>query len=258
VSEHPVTATLRRSGRCSHRGCWLGAFAGPRSGPGWLALGALGRDDHGIDAILAQVGRDAGSDRRDVQASLFLESLAWAVLLPLAGALIVDRRALHLAGASVRIAAHGRASAVALLPGRFGAVRDDECAGHPDAEPVGTEDDLAAILRGQVLDDFEPVIGRVCARSGRSERALWRSVGDRAATAFLFAGEATGRRPAAERLAGRLLRGPEPLQCRPRYVLIDGPDGPMRAHARRGCCLWWRARAAAPCLTCPLDARARA
>jgi hypothetical protein len=157
--------------------------------------------------------------------------------------------------ASVRVSGDGRASASALLPGRFAAVAGDQLAGHPDAAVVDAQIDLAGVLREQVLDHFGPLVRRLCACSRRPERALWRSVGDRAATAFLYAGEATGRRPAAERFAERVPQGPQPLLCRPRYVLVDGPGGPMRAHARRGCCLWWRTRAAATCLTCPLDAR---
>ena len=142
-----------------------------------------------------------------------------------------------------------------FLDTRFAALPSDPAAGYPDALVVPDEPALVDLLRAELVGHLQPLLTALSRRSGRSERALWRTVADRAAAAFLFAGEATATRHATSRLAERLLAGPPPLRGRPRYEMLDGPDGPMPVHLRTGCCLWWRTRAARCCLTCPLADR---
>jgi ferric iron reductase protein FhuF len=225
-------------------------------GRGWMPVATLAADRAQLQAILARTGREVGSQRRDVQASLFLEAYTWRLLLPLAGALVAERRvaAPRVDDVSLR-AEQGRPSELRLAPGRFGVLPADPYAAHPDATVVRSPALLAALFERALIDHFELIVEALNAISGRSERALWRTIGDRTATALLYAGLAGRDREAGERLAHQILRGTRPLQITPAYATIVVQDRPVRVHLRRGCCLWWRTAAATYCATCPLERR---
>jgi len=251
----PMTGTLDRGRRRSHRGCDFGALLAPTAPEGVLTLERMVGDRQRLDALLDAVGEDVGSARRDVQASLFLEGYAWTLGLPLAGALFAERRAPGLAHAAVTLRATAWPQELVLADARFAALADDPDADDPAAVVVTGESELAGWLRAELICHLKAPVAELAAHTGRSERALWRSVGDRAAAAMLFAGEAGGDVPRAATLAGRLLSGPGPLTGRPDYRTIVVAGEPMRAHVRTGCCLWWRTQAAGCCATCPLTMR---
>jgi ferric iron reductase protein FhuF len=252
---HPIAQTLRRGGERHHGGCHLGMNVST-GGRGWLAVAALAADRARLHATLARTGREVGSERRDVQASLFLEAYAWRLLLPLAGALVAERRVAAAAVDAVSLRTdQGRPSELRLAPGRFAVLPADPAAAHHDATVAPTPAVLAALFERALIGHFEVIVDALNAISRRSARALWRTVGDRAATALLYAGLAGDDPQAGERLAHEILRGVRPLEVTPAYATIGIQDRPVRVHLRRGCCLWWRTAAATYCATCPIERR---
>src|SRR3978361_54875 len=92
ASIHPLAATLQRGRERTHGGQHLGAALGITSEAGWMTVARLLGDTRLLDDALAALGREVGSPRRDVQASLLLEAYAWRLVLPLAGALLAESR----------------------------------------------------------------------------------------------------------------------------------------------------------------------
>jgi ferric iron reductase protein FhuF len=254
IREHPFDETLARARELRHGGEHFGADVGTTAGHGWIAASALA-DGAALVPLLDAVGADAGTPRRDVQASLFVEAYAWRLLLPVAAAMVTRRQALDLDARAlhVRFGPDGRASAVCFGGRRFAALRVDAAAGHPDALPVADEAALVAFLREGLQDHAAALLTALNAESLRPARALWRSVADLAAAAFLWAGQASGRTDDAIGLGRALLVHPGPLHATPRFAeLADGAGAPRLVRIRTGCCLWWRTAANQKCLTCPL------
>jgi ferric iron reductase protein FhuF len=249
-STHPLAATLQRGHARTHRGHHLGAPLGVTSESGWMPLARLLGDARMLDDALAALGREVGSPRRDVQASLLLETYAWRLVLPLAGALLAESRipTPGLDGTALRLTGEGLPCSIRLLHGRFVALPGDPATEHPDADVVRNRSVLDVCLRSWLIAHFDPFVETLNAASGRPRAALWRSVADRTATALMYAGLASNRTAAARAIAERTLAGDPPLRHPARYTEI----GEQPVHLRHGCCLWWRTAAATPCLTCPL------
>jgi ferric iron reductase protein FhuF len=178
-----------------------------------------------------------------------LESYAWRLILPLAGALVAESRipTPGSGGVALRLTDDGLPGAIRLLHGRFVALPEDPDTQHPDADVVRDRSGFDLCLASVLIAHFEPFVRTLHTASGRSRRALWRTVADRTATALLYAGLACDRMATANVAAQRTLAHP-PLEDPPRYTAI----GDRAVHLRHGCCLWWRTAAATTCLTCPL------
>ena len=251
--DHPLAQTLRRGHGRTYAGCHLGA---PTAAPGWTPVAALRDDEAALARCLDGVGRDVGSPRRDVQASLLLEAYSWQLVLPLAGARVAEARVAVLGpdDTALDLRGGGRPRAVAVRPGPFVVLARDPAAGHPDARVVTGSAALDACLRDALVTHLDPLLEALTKASGRPRRALWRTVADRTATSLLYAGAATGLADRARRSAERVLGDEPPLRYPPRYA-ADG--GASLLHLRHGCCLWWRTAAATTCRTCPLTTRAR-
>jgi ferric iron reductase protein FhuF len=249
-STHPLAATLQRGRELTHGGYDLSVPLGFTSEDGWMPVAGLLGDARMLDEALAAFGREVGSPRRDVQASLLLEAYVWRLILPLAGALLAESRVPTpgLDGTAVRLTSGGVPCSIRLLQGHFAALPGDPATEHPDAHVVGNRGVLDRCLRTWLIAHFDPFVEKLNAASGRPRAALWRSVADRTATALLYAGLASNRPAAARAIAERTLAGDPPLSYPPRYIEI----GEQSVHLRHGCCLWWRTGAATTCLTCPL------
>jgi ferric iron reductase protein FhuF len=247
--DHPLAATLERGHARSHRGWHLGAALGATTEPGWMPAMRLLDDAATLESALMAVGREVGSTRRDVQASLLLESYAWRLALPLAGALVAESRIPRAGpdGIALRLDGDGLPETIGLLYGGFVVLPEDPATQHPDADVVPDRDGLDVCLANVLIAHFDPFVQTLNAASGRSRRALWRTVADRTATALLYAGLASDRMATADAAARRTLAHP-PLEFPPRYTEIEN----RAVHLRHGCCLWWRTAAATTCLTCPL------
>jgi hypothetical protein len=249
-STHPLAATLQRGRELTHGGYDLSVPLGFTSEDGWMPMAGLLGDARKLDEALAALGREVGSSRRDVQASLLLETYAWRLVLPLAGALLAESRVPTpgLDGTALRLSGGGLPCSIRLLQGRFAVLPGDPAREHPDADVVCNRSVLDLCLRSWLIAHFDPLVEKLNAASGRPRAALWRSVADRTATALLYAGLASNRPAAARTIAARTLAGDPPLRYPPRYIDI----GEQSVHLRHGCCLWWRTDAATTCLTCPL------
>ena len=252
---HPIAQTLARGHSRRHGDCHLGLRTSSTRGE-WLSIAALLGDDEHLQATFDRVGIEIGSARRDVQASIFLEAYAWRLVLPLAGALVAEQRvaAPTLYDIALR-PGEGRPSELLLRPGRFSALRSDRAASQDDARPTDTPARLAEIFEATLISHFTLIVVALNRRCGRSTRALWRTIGDRTATALLNAGLACKDRHTGEQLAHQILRGTPPLDVTPTYARIVIDDRPVPVHLRRGCCLWWCTAAATYCATCPLGHR---
>jgi ferric iron reductase protein FhuF len=250
LSTHPLAATLQRGRELTHGGYDLSVPLGVTSEDGWMSVAGLLGDPRLLDEALAAFGREIGSSRRDVQASLLLEAYVWRLILPLAGALLAESRVPTpgLDGTAVRLTSEGVPCSIRLLQGRFAALPGDPAIEHPDAHVVCNRGVLDRCLRTWLIAHFDPFVEKLNAASGRPRAALWRSVADRTATALLYAGLASNRPAAARVIAERTLAGDPPLSYPPRYIEI----GEQSVHLRHGCCLWWRTDSATTCLTCPL------
>ena len=253
---HPITQTLRRGRDRHHAGYHLGMDVDSAGAPGWMPIGTLAADRARMIATLARTGHEVGSERRDVQASLFLEAYTWRLVLPLAGALVAEQRVAAPTVDDVSLRpAEGRPSELQLVAHRFSALPADAAVAHRDATDARTPAVLARHFERALIDHFEAIVDALNTISRRSERALWRTIGDRTATALLYAGLACTDPHRGEHLAHQILRGGGPLQITPAYTTILLEDRPSRVHLRRGCCLWWRTAAATYCATCPLQRR---
>lgn len=254
---HPITQTLARGRHRRHGICDL-ELPTAADGQGWTSVAALAADGELLRTLLNTIGAAVGSRRSDVQASLFLESYTWRLVLPLAGALVAEQRvALPTAGELKLRPGTGHSVELQMSPARFAVLPCDSASMHRDAILAPTHGDLAEHFRRLLVDHFATVIGALQAISVRAERALWRTVCDRSATALLYAGLASDGQDRAEQLAHGILSGGPPLDRAPRYVDLRIDDRTSRVHLRHGCCLWWRTAAAAYCTTCPIRCRAR-
>ena len=251
MSDHPLLETFRRGRDRTHRGCSLGPLPATAA---QTPARALVEDPAELARALGRVGAEVGTTRLDVAGSLLLEAYAWGLLLPVVGALVAERRAPLPTLDDVKLPAGvPRPSSVALSACAFAALDGDPAATHADAVVVADEGSLTAALRSSIVAHFGLLAPALNAASGRSRAALWRTICDRGATAFLYAGAACGEQARADELAVALFDGRGPLRTKPRYVVaLDERGTPERRHERHGCCLWWRTRAATTCVTCPL------
>ncbi len=250
---HPIAQTMRRGRDRRYAGCHLGLQVDNGADADWVTIGALTEDRARLRALLAGIGRDVGSGRRDVQGSVFLEAYAWRLVLPLAGALVAEQRVAAPTTHEVTLRpTDGRSADLRLVPCRFSVLPQDAATSHRDATPTRTPAMLAGLFERALIGHFEVIVNALNGVTGRSERALWRTIGDRTATAALYAGHACNDLQAGEQLGHQVLRGAPPLRITPAYATIPVQDSTARVHLRRGCCLWWRTAAATYCVTCPL------
>jgi ferric iron reductase protein FhuF len=251
---HPISQTLRRGRERRYAGCDLGLQTD--AGEGWTSIAALAADPELLRTLLKRTGNAIGSDRSDVQASIFLEKYTWRLVLPLAGALVAERRVALLTVHDVELrSCAAQTFELRMIPGRFVALQDDAASTHPDAILAYTSTGLAQHFRTNLVSHFATVIGALRMISFRAERALWRTVCDRTAMALLYAGLACDEQDSTERLAHEILGASPPIDSAPAYADVADDDRGSRAHLRKGCCLWWRTEAGGYCATCPLRRR---
>lgn len=254
---HPITQTLQRGRHRRHGLCDL-ELPTAAGGEGWTSVAALAADSELLRPLLNTIGDAIGSDRSDVQASLFLESYTWTLVLPLAGALVAERRVVLPTAGDLKLRpGTGHSVQLQMSPARFAVLPGDSASTHRDAILTPTHADLVEHFRRLLVAHFAAIIGALRAISVRAEPALWRTVCDRTATALLYGGLACHRQDSAEQLAHAILNGSPPLDRAPRYVDVRIDDRTSRVHLRHGCCLWWRTAAATYCATCPIRCRTR-
>lgn len=164
LGELPARLTRDRM----HEGCDLGLAIHADRDPRWVRVGTLTDDSRAMRTVLDVVGLEVGSQRRDVQASLFLEAYAWRLVLPLAGALVAERRAVAPTVSEVLLRqTGGRPEELRLTPGPFTILPDDPAANHHDAEVVQGSVALAWAFEHALVTHFAVVVEALNAASGR-------------------------------------------------------------------------------------------
>lgn len=200
---------------------------GARAEAGWTTSAELAGP--GLERALAIVGRQLGTDRRDIQGQRIVEVVAWWLALPAAHALLDDRLP-DLSPANTRVW-----------------VDDDEA---PDG--IGTlvleeRYDAASLplLDAYVTAHLDALLTAVCEHTKRPVKALRRGVDDRVAAALIWAAQTRGDEPRGCALAREAY--PD-LDLR----TLELPGYALTVHVRSGCCLYYRIPEKPKCWGCPL------
>lgn len=195
----------------------------------------------------AYEGGEEPRSRLAVQGSLLLEAWAWTALTPALHLLFYDGTVLELGDPSVQVFAPPGRRPVALAVDADGPLGRTPRRARP-SDPAGID-----LLIGPVVAFHQPLIELIHTMSGRSKKALWRSVRDRLASAILASGEAFRQPQLADAMLARMLETGRVTGGVPRIVRRPGARPSLE---RGGCCLWWRTGAAA-CDGCPITVARR-
>ncbi len=225
---------------------------------GWRPATELTRPGPALDELLALATTATATGRVDIGATLLAEGYAWALAMRAVGTLLHDRRIPAMAHDEVRVehaAGDATITGMAFAGGAFG-IAGDPLEGDPSLVVLDDEAALLRRLHAELQAHLEPLLDAIGAASGRPQRALWRSAGDRLGGAFLWLGEVTGRRGLAWDLGTRCMEAGGPLAVGSGFRVLEHAGIAEPTRNRRSCCLIWRAEGQDTCFTCPLTAEA--
>lgn len=149
---------------------------------------------------------------------------------------------------------------------RFWCREDHPAAGHPDALPVATDDELAARYADAVVAALAPIFTEVRAVGRYGERGMWGSFADDVAGSLMWITRANGGDPAGQHRVWQTLEGlfDAVADRAPRFRVRPEPvevawSGGATVFSRRGtCCLYYQDPAVASepepdryCTSCP-------
>jgi len=223
---------------------------------GWLRAGEIVRTRAPLDDLLAKATATTGGGRADIGGTLLAEGYAFALALRAVGTLLFGTRIPAMAPGEVALEFAGgdaTITGVAFAGGAYG-VAGDEREGDPALVVVADEDALLARLHAEMEGHLAPLLEAIGAATGRPQRALWRSAGDRLGGAFLWLGEVVGMRERAWDLGSRCMQAGGPLAVGAGYRVLDHAGIAEPTRDRRGCCLIYRIAGNDTCFTCPLTA----
>lgn len=260
---HPLSASVRRVNRTVD---WPDLQFDDATDGSWHRCDQVLRDPEfflGWQQVLADDLRAGYGDAPQRTLDGYL--LHWYLRIPaLTGALLLhqERRVPGLAPRRLAFRLDSAVvSDVALRPGRFWCVPDDPAAEHPDATVVADLDELAAVLREQVVAHaarFLRLYGPLT-RFGR--HTLWAAVSDVLDSGLLLAGDVRGRPEEGVVDARRVLTGAGPLTASTTYISVDPAGAERWTRRRRSCCFYFALPGVEQaCPTCPRvgdDERAR-
>jgi hypothetical protein len=260
LPDHPLAATAARFD--------LFDVGAPR-GPGWHPLTAA-LDPAWTAARVERLARGGEHGRRPrAAAGAFLAGdLAWVVAVPVAAALLTERRCPDVAigNVAIRVDDEGWSTRMAVVAPRFAALPGDAAAGSDDATVV---EDLARLVdhtADLLAATFTPVFTEVRRASPFGVSGMWGVLADHVA-AVLWALRERGASPAelrhawdvVEQLVDALQRRAPRLRARSRLYRFAGGGTvpPVELPMRGTCCLYDKApesRAGGGdglCTTCP-------
>lgn len=225
---------------------------------GWIAAGTLVTPGPALEELLTRATRSGATGRADIGGTLLVESYAWALAVRAVGTLLFGCRIPAMAPREVWLefaAADVTITGVAFTGGAFG-VAGDAAAGDPSLLVVADEDALLGRLHEEMTGHLTPLVEAIAAATRRSQRALWRSAGDRLGGAFLWLGEVVGVRERAWELGTRCMERGGPLAVGAGFRVLEHAGIAEPTRNRASCCLVWRAPNATTCFTCPLTSEA--
>lgn len=227
------------SNLATKRGGVLGVLPGlvANNSSEWVCAAELVREPYAGLLGLVDETADRWGAPRHVAATLLWKTYTYWHTLPMVLGWSLERRVplMRLGDTLVRSSAAG--VTIAALTVTVAVLPDDPLAGTPGTVVVA---DLAAAIRGALIESQRPLITALCALTRVGERNLWGSTAEAIVHPLLEHG------PYAE--AARLLKEIGPP--------VDGlicPDGD--GYRRRTCCLWVTLPDADPCSTCCVSGR---
>lgn len=251
---HPLVGTFERLAGLHP---YFQLATDPRSGTGWVQVGGAGGVDEWtlrqIRTTLSRVGVDDGS----IAATTVASDVGWLAAHAVA-AMFVERRLPRFVPENLwtRPAdAAGDPDEVAISALRFDCLPDDSAAEHPDAVVVSGSSALRGRFHALITERLTaPVINRLTVLAPVGRKALWGMVTSSWATAYAYAGFATGRSDAARAEAEQLIGSdPRTALAPPIFYLTDDGAATRLRHWRGSCCLYYRAPTYGYCEgTCPL------
>lgn len=208
----------------------------PDPGAGWIRLDSYASDRLALDAGLRVAGARFGQPEVSPMTGGWLvgeiaAAIAWpatAVMLTLGRGLVTDASEVYVphpgadGGRAIRFAPRGSPASVT-----------------PHAFSHG------------IVEAMRPVIDSVHDRTRRGPYALWGTVTDMVAAAFLSVGEHLGRGTHARRLADAVVTANPALVGATNWTDISWCGGTRHTHIRNICCLWYRTEGGDLCATCP-------
>ena len=205
---------------------------GPPPHAGWVRLDVLAACDAFLDQGLRRASAEFGTD-----ATALRLGATW--LVGEAAAAVCWPAAVGLLGADAVVVEEPRHVHVPPLTG------PRQFAVHVTG-PV-TEGATPTRVGAGVVAALAPVVEAVHLRTGRGRRALWGTVTDSLAAAFVGVGGLLGCQPRAAAIAEDVLAATDGLPGAAQWRELDGGT----VHVRTVCCHWDRAEGGRLCGTCP-------
>lgn len=239
----------------SDEGLVFDARVGNVDGASWCAAQELVGGGEMLAVLLDRAAHDAQTARLDIAGSWFAEAYAWTLAGRAVAALLTDRRLPRLDVANVRMRFDDEqfwAAEVAFVRPDVLGLADDPAAASEDLQIVADADGLLRRLHEDLRDHLAGLFEVINARTRRPRRALWRGAADQLAGAFLWGGEALGRRDEAWALGERCMALHGELAVPPGYRVIHHAGLAEATRTRHSCCIAWRGGDKTTCFTCPL------
>ena len=240
-------------------------------GAGWHSLGAVDPATVGNWVEEVAAARLSCPQGRYVAGAFLGAQLARAVLVAPTLALATERRAPDVAGPNLAVhrGADATIDGVALVRPRFGALRGDPAAAHPDAVVFEEMAALREWVAERAGGTLAPLFSAIRGCTGYSVRARWGQAADRVGGAVWSARRLGADAALMERvwqegvaLIDRLSAYAPALVVRPSRLVVEWSGGTEVLSVRGTCCLYRRRSEAQVdpghpcCRTCPIQSSA--
>lgn len=260
TTHSPSDSATASAGTFARLGSIFGGVAAvaEASGPGWVPF-----PEHFPDDVVARLlaEQDAQLDGGPALAAQQLVGRLLGIPVLLLAMAVASERRLPLVEPSdvyvrwLETDGEPRLSHVAFTGGRMLVLADDPLAGSPGATVAPSLEALGDELVATTQRLSEDVVAVASRLARRGQRALWQTLADRIANAYLLVAKRTGDVDAARVEAESiLLAAPKPLHSRIDWVRLEFAGEPHLFKRKSVCCLIYKAPAHrdAYCNTCPL------
>lgn len=240
---------------------WLAIRRGMPDSPGWVRCADVLDDPVGLPGWLAAVtdgvtAMNSGAPPPLVTPASYL--MAWYLDVPAyVGGLSfgLARRVPSLAPEelAVHLDPGGWPDGVALLGRRFACLPDDPASEHPDADVVGDEAALAAVLRDRLTEHARAFHDAYWPDVKISSKQRWGTLTDVLDVALWSSGPPRGDEELGVADAALVLDDVHPplTSASRMYSLVDSHGRQRWTRRRESCCFYFRLPNSTVCFTCP-------